>query len=109
MSTPTQTQIKERRSSPRTKIAQVLQIRPTDPRLPIEVSTTINVSRQGLYFSTTKPNYFASMYVLVIRNFRPGDPMNREERAEVVRVERMENGAFGVALRIFRPDSHTLW
>ena len=41
------------------------------------------------------------MEVAVTRNFDPADLLSREEIAEVVRVEKLANGNWGVAVRIF--------
>jgi hypothetical protein len=38
------------------------------------------------------------MNVYVTRDFLPGDPMNRAERGAVVRVDKLEDGKFGVAV-----------
>lgn len=99
----------DRRRAPRVQISQSIRISPADPRFQAEVATTLNVSRYGLYFVTSKPYYFAGMDVHLIRNFRPGDPMNRQEQADVVRVERSENGTFGVAIRILRVEPRSAW
>jgi hypothetical protein len=40
------------------------------------------------------------MGIAVTRNFVP-DPLSREEVAEVVRIEKLQNGKWGVAVRIF--------
>jgi hypothetical protein len=92
--------MKNRRRAPRSKLSQPVRVRPFDPNCPGEVCTTLNVSRSGLYFETSAGHYFSGMEVYVTRNFQPGDPMNREEIADVVRVEKVENGKWGVAIRI---------
>ena len=104
-----QTATKNRRNSPRVQITQNVRINPLDPGLSEEVCATENISRNGLYFVTLTPHYFASMVVRVTRNFRPGDSMNREEQAEVVRVERVGNGCYGVSVRIFQPSPLPSW
>ena len=86
--------------SPRAKLSQPVRVRPYDPHDPEEVCVTENLSRKGFYFETSLSHYFSGMCVAVTRNFVPGDPMNREEGAEVVRVERLKNGKWGVAIRV---------
>ena len=86
--------------SPRAKLAQRVRVRPSDPLEPEEVCVTENLSKLGFYFETSMSHYFSGMSVGVTRNFTPGDPVNRDERGEVVRVERLKNGNWGVAIRI---------
>jgi len=64
-----------------------------------EVCTTENVSKNGLYFKTSLGHYYAGMNVCVARNFQPTDPIYCEEAAKVVRVERINDGRWGVAIR----------
>jgi len=40
------------------------------------------------------------MNVSVARNFRPDDTVHREETAKVARVEKLNDGKWGVAIRI---------
>jgi hypothetical protein len=97
------TQFKEVRRSRRAKIAKPLRVRPSEPRdehfedLPI----SINASKDGIYFHTRRGNYYKGMRVFVTFPFTsPHDPMNCEYVAEVVRVETLANGRFGVALHL---------
>ena len=100
---------KDARRAARAKICQPIRIRPLNPSCLPETSTTVNVSRHGIYFKTSVAHYFAGMDIGVTRNFVPDDPLSREEVGEVVRVERLQNGEYGVAIRIFpiktRPPS----
>jgi protein-tyrosine-phosphatase len=88
----------ERRLSTRSKVSQRIRIRPIDPRHPEKICTTANQSQTGLYFMTATGNYFPGMEVFVTRNFQPDDPINREEKAAVVRVESLGSGHVGVAI-----------
>ena len=62
-----------------------------------------------MYFESSLGHYFAGMDINLTRNFDPVDPLCHEEVGEVVRVERLQNGEYGVAIRIFpiktRPPS----
>ena len=98
----TQSKLKNRRNGSRAKIAQTIMIWPEESSLAYEICDTENVSRDGLYFLTSALHYFVGMPIRVTRNFRPGDPMNREEHGDVFRVDRKNYGQFGVAIRIFR-------
>ncbi len=97
---PTKVYPVERRSR-RAKIARPVRVRPSDPRndhfedLPISV----NASREGIYFTSRRKSYYQGMRVFVTFPFSsPHDPMNCEYVAEVVRVEELPNGKFGVAV-----------
>jgi hypothetical protein len=99
----TESQYPEKRRSRRAKIAKPLRVRPSDPReehfedLPISV----NASKEGIYFHTRRPNYYKGMRLFVTFPFSSAhDPMNCEYVAEVVRVESLANGRFGVALHL---------
>ena len=99
----TEIQYKEHRRSRRAKIAKPLRVRPSEPRdehfedLPISV----NASKDGIYFHTRRPNYYKGMRVFVTFPFSsPHDPMNCEYIGEVVRVETLAHGLFGVALHL---------
>src|ERR1700722_3229250 len=85
--------------SPRAKLSQPLRVRPYDSPAPEEICATINVSRKGLYFETAQGHYFSGMTVRVTRNFHPNDALSREEAGDIVRVERLETGKWGVAVR----------
>lgn len=98
-----QPQYKEQRRSRRAKIAKPLRVRPSEPRdehfedMPISV----NASKEGIYFHSRRSNYYKGMRVFVTFPFASAhDPMNCEYVAEVVRVENLANGRFGVALHL---------
>ena len=95
-----------RRRAPRAKVSQPVRVRPLDSNCRGEVCTTLNVSRTGLYFATSVGHYFAGMDVNVTRNFQPDDPTNREEPANVVRVDKLRSGKWGVAIRIIMRDTN---
>ena len=90
----------ERRQAQREDRSEPVLICPCDPECPEEVCRTLNVSRNGLYFTTRTGHYFPGMNVIVTPNFRPDDPMQQEYMGDVVRLERLEDGKWGVAIRI---------
>lgn len=103
MSDITEQQYAEKRKSRRAKIMKPLRVRPSEPRdehfedLPVSV----NASKEGIYFHSRKANYYKGMRVFVTFPFTSvHDPMNCEYVAEVVRVEPLPNGKFGVALHL---------
>lgn len=92
----------ERRNR-RAKIARPLRVRPSavhDDHFE-DFPTSVNASKDGIYFLTRKANYYKGMRVFVTFPFSsPHDPMNVEYVAEVVRVEALANGKFGVAVHL---------
>ena len=92
--------IKEPRQTQRENLSEPVRVRPCDPQYPGEVCTTLNVSRTGLCFATATEHYFPGMNVIVTLNFRSDNPIQREYIGDVVRLERLDNGKWGVAIRI---------
>ena len=103
MTDQTESQYAEKRRSRRAKIAKPLRVRPSEPRdehfedLPVSV----NASKDGIYFVTRLKSYYKGMRVFVTFPFSsPHDPMNCEYVAQVMRVEELPNGKFGVAVHL---------
>jgi hypothetical protein len=90
----------ERRSTPRTTLQQVVRIRPFDPALPPGYCTTVNISRDGLYFTTSAGHYAIGTNVYVTGDFQPGSPINQALAGAIVRVDRLEDNRFGLAVQI---------
>jgi PilZ domain len=90
----------ERRKAPRVKLPRCVRVRPFDFRLSQEVCMTANVSRTGLYIETPAEHYYTGMNVSVVRNFQPEERVHREETGTITRIEKLENGRWGVAIRI---------
>jgi hypothetical protein len=95
-----QIDISERRQWRREDLSESVLICPFDPECPQEVCTTLNVSQGGLYLATTTGHYFPGMNGIVTPNFRPDESMRREYIGDVVRLERLEDGKWGVKIRI---------
>ena len=95
-----QTAIKECRQTPRELLSEPVRVRPCDSQYPEEVCTTSNVSRSGVYLVTSADHYAVGMNVIVTLNFGPDDPKHREQIGDVTRVDRLEGGKWGVAIRI---------
>jgi len=96
-------QYTDKRRSRRAKIAKPLRVRPSEPRDEHfeDLPTSINASKEGIYFQTRRENYYKGMRVFVTFPFTSHhDPMNCEYVAEVVRVEALPNNRFGVALHL---------
>jgi hypothetical protein len=93
----------DNRTNRRAKIARPVRVRPSEPRddhfedLPISV----NASKEGIYFTTRLKSYYPGMRVFVTFPYSsPHDPMNCEYVAQVLRVEKLENGKTGVAVHL---------
>ena len=90
----------DRRAGRRVKIARPLLARPSDPKYKEEVQTTLNSSRDGLYFRTQSKHYYVGMRVSVILGYAPTDRCNSPSFGEVVRIDRLKDGGFGIAVQI---------
>jgi hypothetical protein len=73
---------------------------PSDPKYKEEVQVTLNTSRDGLYFSTRAKHYHVGMRVSVILGYTPNDRCNSTSLGKVVRIDRLEDGSFGIAVHI---------
>jgi hypothetical protein len=103
VTTVPQPQYSEARRSRRAKMAKPVRVRPSEPRDEHfeDLPTSVNASREGIYFVSRKNGYYKGMRVFVTFPFSsPHDPMNCEYVAEVVRVEELPNGKFGVAVHL---------
>ncbi len=97
-----------RRRSRRLKMGQTLMIRPLDhkERIDADIGVTQNVSREGLYFHTTRDFYLEGMRLSVTLPYHaPNDPRNREHIGQVMRVEVLPDGQFGIAIRLLSSAS----
>jgi hypothetical protein len=98
-----ETQFKEHRHGRRAKIVKPLRVRPSEPRDDHfeDHPVSVNASREGIYFHSRRDDYYKGMRVFVTFPFSSQhDPMNCEYVAEVVRVEKLANGRFGVAVSL---------
>ena len=96
-------QYAEKRRSRRAKITRMLRVRPSEPKddhfedLPV----SINASREGVLFKTRRTAYYPGMRVFVTFPYSSAhDPMNCEYVAKVVRIDKMPNDRFGVAVEL---------
>jgi hypothetical protein len=99
----TVTKYAEQRRSRRAKIAKPLRVRPSEPREEHfeDNPISVNASKEGIYFTTRRANYYKGMRLFVTFPFSSThDPMNCEYVAEVVRVESLPNGRFGIAVHL---------
>ncbi len=66
-----------------------------------EVRTTVNVSRDGLFFTTSLKHYHVGMWLMLTFPYEPADPIKKEQVGKVVRLEHLEDGRVGVAVEFF--------
>ncbi len=90
----------ERRKDRRVKISRPLLVRPSDPKHKEEVHSTLNASRDGLYFTTKAEHYHFGMRLCVIFGYAPTDRCSSVSSGKVVRIDRLEDGSFGIAVEI---------
>lgn len=112
---------KERRSSRRCKITQLMRLRPSDPERDHfdDMRGTLSVSRSGVYFQTSEAGYEVGMRLFVTLPYSQNPlSMNREYLAEVVRRDPLPTGMFGVGLKLLMEmgmqqqrayDSNSVW
>jgi hypothetical protein len=92
----------DRRVSSRINQSSTIRIRPADSKFAGEVRTTLNVSWDGFYFATSMGHYTSGMIVYVTRDFLSDGLTNREEEGAVVRVDKLKEGRWGVAVHLAR-------
>jgi len=98
-----ETDYPQKRRSRRVKMSRPVRVRPSEPRDDHfeDVITSINASKEGIYFNSRRTGYYKGMRVFVTFPYTSGhDPMNCDYVAEVVRVENLPNGKFGVAVEL---------
>jgi hypothetical protein len=90
----------ERRLEPRAKLTRPVRVRTDSADFPVEMRNTRDVSRNGFYFVTRYSHYFIGMRIYVVMGYQTGDPVVREWLAEVVRIEKLPEGNFGIGVRV---------
>ena len=96
-------ELKVPRRRPRTKISQSVRVRPSNPKDPNfdEVRQTLNVSSEGVYFTSRIESYYPRMRLFITFPYSsPTDPINCEYIGEVQRVEQLGRGRYGIAVHL---------
>lgn len=95
----------ERRRRKRVRVSAQVRVRATDPRAEdfTEVAMTVDVSRDGILFSTERRDFWKGMSIGVTFPFStaPG-ALNSEEPAEVVRTVELGDNRLGVGVQFRR-------
>jgi hypothetical protein len=91
----------ERRRETRIEVDRPVYVQPIeqDAEHFEEVRMMRNFSRNGFYFVSERTSYKPGAYLYVVPAF---GCLNLEYLGEVVRVEKLPNGEFGVAVRLLR-------
>jgi hypothetical protein len=93
----------EKRDKGRLKMERSIRVRPSVPgsKAVEEILETLNVSRHGLYFVTANSAYYKGMRLFITYPYSsaPG-AINRDYIAEVIRIDRLPNGQYGVAVQL---------
>jgi hypothetical protein len=90
----------DRRRSRRVNISKPVRVRPSDPKYKDEVRNTLNASRNGLYFATWAEHYYVGMSLGVTFPYASVDLGNGESVGRIVRIDRLPDGRFGIAIQI---------
>ncbi len=93
----------ERRREPRVQVDRLVYVQAADAERGHfeEVRSMRDLSRSGFYFTTERDSYQAGVQLHVIPAF---GCLNLEYLGEVVRVEKLPEGEFGVAVRLVRVE-----
>jgi hypothetical protein len=99
----------ERRQKRRAKVSREMRIRPAhfNDGTFEEVRSTLNVSRDGLYFLTPHDRYRAGMRLRITAAAESSTEGAWEQVGEVVRVHR-QGGGFGVAVSLPSPTTKSI-
>jgi len=100
----------ERRRRRRAKISAQVHIHVSDPHTPAEeICTSVDVSRDGLLFTTGRVGYAVGQRIEVTFPYSSAaSALNKPDPAEVVRVTEQPNNRFGVAIQFIaaKPAQH---
>jgi hypothetical protein len=90
---------------PRRPVFRPIRVRPSFPGDQDfdEVMGTVNAHREGLYFITELNVYKKGLRLFVSMPYSPHTPGENEFIGEVVRVENLPDGKFGVAVHLIQP------
>lgn len=94
----------ERRRLARRPVFRPIRVRPSFPgeRDFDEVLGTVNAHREGIFFVTELSVYKKGLRLFVAMPYSPHTPGENEYIGEVVRVESLPDGKFGVAVHLIQ-------
>ncbi|HVB87426.1 MAG TPA: PilZ domain-containing protein [Candidatus Dormibacteraeota bacterium] len=90
------------RGRKRLKVTLPVHLRPFDARYADieDVGQVIDFTRDGLYFRTAMPHYFLGMRLIVTFPYGEKVAAHRRMLTTVVRIDRLEDGDRGIAVRV---------
>ncbi len=92
---------RELRRLRRTKLPVPVRLRPEEVRVGEEVATARNSSRDGVYFTTPRNVYYPGMTLrMAYPYYLSSSGIHPECTAHVVRVEKLSDSEWGVALKV---------
>jgi CheY-like chemotaxis protein len=90
----------ERRRRKRAKISAQVHIRASNSQTPEEICTSIDVSRDGLLFTSSRPGYVVGQSVHITFPYSSAaTALNKAEPAEIVRVVEQPDKRFAIAVQ----------
>jgi hypothetical protein len=94
----------ERRRARRSKVTLRAHLQPYNPtaHIPEEIRPTLNVSRDGLYFTTNRSTYDVHLHLYVACPYSGPQSHREREVGRVVRVDSLPDGQWGVAVLFVR-------
>lgn len=94
----------ERRKRERLKVSLPIHVRPLDrsEQQIAEVAMTVDITRHGLYFATSRDHYQLGMSLFLTFPYCRSTLLRKEYVGQVVRVDTLANGGRAVAVR-FQP------
>src|ERR1700681_4314076 len=94
----------DRRREPRVQVDRLVYVQPANSGIGHfeEVRSMRDLSRSGFYFTTERDSYQPGIQLHVVPAF---GCLNLEYLGEVVRVEQLPFGEFGVAVRLIRVEN----
>jgi hypothetical protein len=92
----------ERRKRERLKVCLPVHIRPLGRSQIQEVATTLDITRHGLCFTTSRDHYSLGMSLFLTFPYSSASLVRKEYLGEVVRVDHLPSGGHAVAVQ-FHP------
>lgn len=91
----------ESRTRTRLKVALPVHVQPFDPRFAdiSDVGEVVDFSRQGLYFASCMPHYFAGMRLLMKFPYGEKASTHKTFLGTVVRIEERQDGSVGIGVK----------
>ncbi len=101
LETKPQATSRELRRLRRTRLPVPVRLQPEEVRVGEEITTAYNSSRNGVYFTTRRNVYYPGMRLrMAFPYYASSSGIHPECTAHVVRVEKLSDSEWGVALKV---------